>query len=297
MNIDELQVKASVIREDVVKMLVAAGSGHSAGALGVADVFTALYFGGVLNYKADEPEWLERDRLIVSCGHVVPVWYATLAHAGFFSREELDTLRKLGSRLQGHPHFDTVSKSNNLPGIEHASGPLGQGTSVAVGLAMGLKRRHVNGELSRLPRVVCMDSDGELQEGQVWEAYMAAAKYGLDNLTFVIDRNHIQIDGFTEKVMPLEPLKDKLEAFGLFAIEVDGHNIGSILDAFSFDNSVHRKPVAIIAHTIPGKGVSFMENIPEWHGRPAMGKGEAVEAIQELHEIRTLGGKIVGGHE
>lgn len=319
MEIVELDKIAAEIREDVVKMLVNAGSGHSAGAMGMADVMTALYLGGVLQVKPDEPEWEERDRLILSAGHLAPVLYATLARAGFFPKEELDTLRVFGSRLQGHPHHSVknpkskiqnsrhVSNSkyqipnmgqdfggepDNLPGVEATTGSLGHGVGLAVGLALGLRRRYELKELGRSPRVICVGSDGELQEGQAWEAFMTAAKYKLEQLTFVIDRNHIQIGGYTEEVMPMEPLRDKLEAFGLFVIEVDGHNIRALMDVFNFDQSIQSKPVAIIAHTVPGKGVSFIEDLPEWHGKPAMGKGEAVEALRQL---RTLGGKIVGG--
>ena len=296
MHIDDLQKRAASIREDLIKMLAEAGSGHAAGPLGMADVFTALYFGGVLKYRADDPWWDERDRLVLSCGHIVPVLYATLAHAGFFDRKELSTLRRYGSKLEGHPHHDSLDLENNLPGIESASGPLGQGTSISVGMALGLRVAYERGKISRLPRVVCIDSDGELQEGQVWEAFMAAAKFKLEHLTFVVDRNNIQIDGFTSQVMPVEPLKQKLESFGLFAIEVDGHNIESVIKAFQFDSSVHGKPVVIIAHTTPGKGISYMENMPEWHGKPPIAPGEATEAIRQLHELRSMGGKIICDH-
>lgn len=291
LTIDELQDKANVIREDIIKMLVEAGTGHSAGPLGMADVFTALYFGGVLNYKADDPWWEERDRLVLSAGHIVPVLYPVLAHAGFFEHEELFSLRKINSRLQGHPH------ARSVPGIENSSGPLGQGTSVAVGMALALRMDYKNKKISRLPRVICVTGDGELDEGQCWEAFMFASKNKLDQLTFVTDRNHIQIDGYTEEVMPLESLKNKMEAFGLHVIEVDGHNMQALLDAFSLDSVVHRKPVAIIANTIPGKGVSYMENLPEWHGKPPMNPEDAVAAIEEIHKLRTLGGKIISEHE
>jgi len=291
MNIQELGDKANEIREDIIKMLVEAGSGHSAGPLGMADVFTALYFGGVLTYKASDPWWEERDRMVLSAGHIVPVLYPVLAHAGFFPHKEIFTLRKINSRLQGHPHYKSV------PGIENSAGPLGQGTSVAVGVALALKMKHKEKEITRLPRVICVTGDGELDEGQCWEAFMFAAKNNLDNLTFVTDRNHIQIDGYTEEVMPLGNLKGKMESFGLSAHEVDGHNMQALLDVFSLDQAVHRKPMAIIANTIPGKGVGYMENLPEWHGKPPKEPGEAVEAIKDIHNIRTLGGKIIGEHE
>lgn len=291
MNIRDLQDKANLIREDIIKMLVEAGSGHSAGPLGMADIFTALYFGGVLEYRADEPWWRERDRLVLSAGHIVPGLYPVLAHAGYFPIEEMYSLRKINSRLQGHPHAKSV------PGIENTSGPLGQGTSVAVGMALALRMDFEAGKLSRLPRVICVDSDGEMQEGQTWESFMFAANNKLDNLTYVIDRNHIQIDGYTEEVMPLEPLVEKLESFGLQVFEIDGHNMQAILDAFAHDASVHRKPVAIVANTTPGKGVKYMENLPEWHGKPPSEPGEAVEALAEIHALRTLGGKIMSEHE
>jgi transketolase len=260
--------------------------------MGVVDILTALYFGGVLAYKNNDVEWMERDRLVLSAGHWAPSLYATLAKAGFFDRDELFGLRSLGSRLQGHPHYEVGGK-RNLPGIENVSGSLGQGVSMAVGVALGLRMRHEKKMLEKVPRVIVLGSDGELQEGMVWEAYMTASKYKLEHLTFVIDRNHIQIGGHTEEVMPIDPLREKLESFGLFVVEVDGHNIRSLIDVFSFDQSVQSRPVAIIAHTIPGKGVSFMEDDPEWHGKAAMGEGEAVEALRQL---RTLQGKIEGGH-
>lgn len=291
LSISQLQDKANEIREDIIKELVEAGSGHSAGPLGMADVFTALYFGGILNYKPDDPWWEDRDRLVLSVGHIVPGLYPVLAHAGYFPHDEIYTLRKLNTRLQGHPH------SRSVPGIEITAGPLGQGTSVAVGMALTLKMDYESGKRSHLPRVICITGDGELQEGQCWEAFMFAAANKLDNLTFITDRNHIQIDGYTEDVMPEEPLLEKLSAFGMHTMSIDGHNIETIIDALKFDQAIHRKPVAILANTIPGKGVEFMENKPEWHGKPPTGDGEAVEALKDLHEIRTLGGKIVGEHE
>lgn len=275
--------KASQIRESIIKMLVEAGSGHSAGPLGTADFFASLFFGGEFNYKADEPWWEGRDRLILSAGHLVPVLYASLAEAGYFNKKELDTLRDINSRLQGHPHM------RSLPGIENSSGPLGQGVSQAVGVAMTGKMDRKNWQ------VVCFSSDGEQQEGQVWEAYMTASKYELGNLSFVIDRNNIQIDGFTEEVMPLEPLRSKLSAFGLEVMVVDGHDIGSILGALR-KVKMNFKPSAIILETVPGKGVEFMEGLPEWHGKPP-DMGETVEALSDIHELRSLGGKIIAEHD
>ena len=274
-SIQELEEKANLIRQDVVKMLVTAGSGHSAGPLGLADVFTALYF-AILRYDPKNPHWPERDRFVLSCGHVCPVWYATLAHAGFFPKEELLTLRQIGSRLQGHPH------NLSLPGVETSSGPLGQGISQAIGMALV-------GKLDRARwRVVCMMSDGEQQEGQVWEALMFAGNRQLNNLTVVVDRNQIQIDGFTEEVMPLQPLKQKYEAFNWQVLEIDGHNIPEIIEAFNTTKAMMEKPTLIIAHTIPGKDVEFMENLPEWHGKtPTIG-----ESVEALRELRNLYGQI-----
>ena len=261
-------------------MLVEAGSGHSAGPLGMADVFATLYF-KVLNYKPEDPTWEGRDRLVLSCGHIAPVLYATLARAGFFPVSELQTLRKFGTRLQGHP------SRQDLPGLENSSGPLAQGTSQAVGIALGLrlKKSHV--------RVFLMMSDGEQQEGQTWEAVMFAGKNRLHNLTGIIDRNNIQIDGYTEDVMPLESLRAKYEAFGWHVLEVDGHNHQMIIDACQEAKAIFEKPTVIIAHTIPGKGVDFMEQKFEWHGIPP-NKEQAVLALKEL---RTLGGKIASEHE
>jgi transketolase len=291
MNTQQLQDKANEIREDTIKMLVEAGSGHSAGPLGMADVFTALYFGGQLNLDPQHPWREDRDRIVLSCGHICPAWYVTLAHAGYFSKDELSTLRKIDSRLQGHPY------ARSLPGVENTGGPLGQGISLAAGMAMVVRTKWVSGELgeigaTRIPRVICLTSDGELQEGQTWEAAMFASKNNLDHLTFITDRNHIQIDGYTENVMPLEPLAEKIGSFGFHVLSVDGHNIQEILNALQFDLSIHRKPVWIIANTIPGKGVSFMENMPEWHGKPPMEVKDAYQAVEELHQLRTLGGKI-----
>lgn len=279
-TIDELLEKANKLRETVIKILVNAGSGHCAGPLGSADFWTALYFGEVINYRCDEPWWEERDRVILSAGHYCPVFYSVLAEAGYFPKEELMTLRQIGSRLQGHP------VARILPGIETTSGPLGQGISQAVGMAM-------SGKLDdKKWRVICFMGDGEQEEGQVWEAYLCAAKYKLDNLTIVIDRNNIQIDGHTEDVMPLEIFKDKLMAFNLEVVDTDGHNFPEIIEALNRAKVNFGRPTAILMRTIPGKGVEFMENEPAWHGK-APKAGEAVEALMELKRIRTLGGRIV----
>lgn len=277
---EELQIKANEIRQEVVKMLVNAGTGHSAGPLGSADFWTLLYLGGLVNFRATEPWWEERDRVILSAGHYCPVLYAVLAEAGFFPKTELTTLRQLGSKLQGHPI------ARMLPGIETTSGPLGQGISQAVGMALAAKLDN------KKWRVVCFMGDGEQDEGQVWEAYLCAAKYALSNLTVVVDRNNIQIDGHTENVMPLGSLSTKLSAFNFNVIEVDGHNLADIAGAMGRARVTFEKPTAIVLRTTPGKGVDFMENEPVWHGRtPKL--SEAVEALAELRKIRTLGGRIV----
>ncbi len=279
-DIPKLQAIANQIRQDIIVMLVEAGSGHSAGPLGMADVFTALYF-HVLNHDPKNPKWPDRDRLVLSNGHICPLWYATLANAGYFPRDELKTLRKFGTRLQGHPHnLDT-------PGVENSGGPLGQGLSQAVGMALGAKldNKHC--------RIFCAMSDGEHDEGQTWEAILFAGKNKLHNLTAIMDRNNIQIDGFTEDIMPLEPLRAKYEAFNWHVLEVDGHNIQHVIDACNEAKAIFEKPTVIICHTIPGKGVDFMENNFEWHGKPP----NQEEARIALHELRTLGGRIKGEHE
>ena len=277
----EIKYKANDIREDIIDMLLNAGSGHSAGPLGLADVFACLYF-DVLNHDPKNPRMLARDRVVLSCGHVCPVLYACLAEAGYFPKEELKTLRKLNSRLQGHPH------NLSLPGLETTSGPLAQGASQAVGMAYGLMM-----DRQKSQRVYLIMSDGEQQEGQVWEAAMFAGKYKLHNLTAIIDRNNIQIDGYTENVMPLEDLKAKYEAFNWHVLEVDGHNHRQIIEACYEAKAIYEKPTLIIAHTIPGKGVDFMEGDFKWHGNPP-NKEQAALALKEL---RTLGGKIKSEHE
>jgi len=268
-TVAELQQKADEIRETVVKMLVNVGSGHTGGSLGSADFWTALYLGNIVRVNPSDPWNEDRDRVVLSAGHYCPAQYVVLAEVGFFPKEELFTLREIGSRLQGHPVVRCV------PGIENTSGPLGQGISQAVGMAMAARMDGKNW------RVICFMGDGEQQEGQVWEAYMMAAKNKLSNLTIVIDRNNMQIDGHTEEVMPLEPLRSKLEAFGLCVAEVDGHNVEEIIDAMNRAKTVFEVPTVIILHTIPGKGVDFMENKVEWHGK-APSLGEAVEALMEL---------------
>jgi transketolase len=285
-TIEELEEIAIEIRKSIIVMLEEAGSGHSAGPLGLADIFAALYF-DVLNHHPKEPEWDERDLLLLSNGHCVPVQYAAMAHAGYFDKKELMTLRKFGSRLQGHP------ERTKLPGLETTSGPLGSGISQAAGMALVLQR-----ELSKHRWVYVVTGDGELNEGNIWEAAMFAGKNKLGNLTAIIDRNNIQIDGPTEQVMPLEDLKGKWEAFGWHVIEIDGNNIEDVIDACSMARAIVEKPVAIIAHTIPGKGVDFMEFDYKWHGgAPGKGVPNHEQAKIALHNLRTLKGKIRSEHE
>ena len=280
-SIEQLESIANEVREDIISMLLEAGSGHPAGPLGLADIFVSLYY-DVLKNDPKNPLWEDRDILILSNGHCVPVRYAVMAHKGYFPRSELKTLRKLGTRLQGHP------ERNRLPGLETTSGPLGSGLSQANGIALSLRmdkqdHRHV---------YVVM-GDGETDEGNVWEAAMFAGKYKISNLTAILDRNNIQIDGFTEDVMPLENVRAKWESFGWYVIEVDGNNIEAFIDACSMARAIENKPVMIIAHTIPGKGVDFMENDFHWHGK-APDKEQAKKA---LHELRTLGGRIRSEHQ
>lgn len=278
----QIAVKANTIRKDIIKMLEEAGSGHSAGPLDLADIFATLYF-GVMKYDPKNPEWDERDFIFLSNGHCVPVQYAAMAEAGFFPKEELMTLRKFGSRLQGHP------ERTMLPGLENTSGPLGCGLSQAAGVAYSLK--HLDPQPHRF--VYTIMGDGELQEGNIWEAAMFAGKYGLGQLIAFIDRNNIQIDGSTEDVMPLEDLRGKWESFGWHVQEVDGHNIESIQDAVGMAKAIENKPSAIIAHTVPGKGVEFMEYNYKWHGMPP----NREQAKEALHDLRTLHGKITGEHQ
>lgn len=254
-DVKSLEKKANEIRQDIITTLAEAGSGHSAGPLGMADIFTAFYF-HILNHNPKKPDWKERDRLVLSNGHICPVQYVTMAHAGYFPLDELMTLRKLGSRLQGHPH------RGSLPGIETTSGPLGSGLSQAIGIALAARMDGAK------YHTYCLTSDGEHNEGNLWEAVMLAGKERLSNLTVVIDRNNIQIDGKTESVMPLEPLRDKYEAFNWHVLEIDGHNMRAIVDAVHEAKAIYEKPTVIIAHTIPGKGVSYMEGDYRWHGTP-----------------------------
>lgn len=280
-SLPALEKKANEIRIDLIKMLEQAGSGHSAGPLGLADIFTALYF-EVLKHNPKNPDWDERDILVLSNGHCVPVRYTAMAHAGYFDKKELITLRQFGSRLQGHP------ERTRLPGMETTSGPLGSGLSQAAGMAMALRM-----DKAQHRWVYCVMSDGEQDEGNTWEGAMFAAKYKLNNIIAITDRNNIQIDGPTETVMPLENLRDKWEAFGWHVLEIDGNDMEAVIDACNMAKAIVEKPVMIIAHTVPGKGVDFMEYDFHWHGAPPNHE-QAVKAIKEL---RTLGGKIRSEHQ
>ncbi len=269
-NPEKLEQIACQLRKDVVKMTHLAKSGHPGGSLSAADIFAVLFF-YKMNFDPKNPKWEGRDYFILSKGHICPVYYAALCRAGFFDEEELWTLRKFGSRLQGHP------ASEKMPEIEVSSGSLGQGLSIANGIGIALK--HDN----KPNRVYCMLGDGELQEGQVWEAIMTAAHYKLDNVCAIVDYNNLQIDGFVEEVMGIAPLPDKFRAFNWEVIEVDGHNIKELMKAFDEAEKVKGKPVVIIARTIKGKGVSYMENVAGWHGK-APNKEEFEQAMKELDE-------------
>lgn len=275
-SIEELYQISSDIRQSVIKMLEHAGSGHSAGSLGMADVFTALYF-YILKHDPHKSNWLNRDRVILSNGHICPVWYATLAQAGYFDKKELFTFRQINSRLQGHPHY------HSIPGVENTSGSLGQGLSQAIGVALALKME------GKPNQVYALLSDGEHQEGQTWESYLFASAQNLTNLTVLIDRNNIQIGGMTEDVMPLEKLKEKIESFNWHVIEIDGHNFEQIISACHQAQSDQVRPTAIICHTIPGKGVDFMEGRFDWHGKSP----DKEQAKIALKQIRTLNHKII----
>lgn len=280
-TIQWLERKANDIRIDIIKMLEEAGSGHSAGPLGMADIFTALYF-DIMKHDCNDPDWDGRDILLLSNGHTVPVRYATMAHAGYFPKTELKTLRKFGSRLQGHP------ERIRLPGLETTSGPLGCGLSQACGIALAMRMDAVKGRY-----VYVMMGDGELNEGNIWEAAMLAGKEKLHNIIGIIDRNNIQIDGPTEYVMPLGDLRGKWESFGWHVLEIDGNDIEAVIDACAMARSIVEKPVMIIAYTVPGKGVDYMEGDYHWHGMPPNHE----QAVEALKELRSLGGKIRSEHE
>ena len=270
LSYSQVEKKANSIRQSIIKMLAEAGSGHPGGPLGMADLMAALYF-KVLNIRPDEPSWSECDLFVMSNGHCAPVLYATLAERGFFDKNELSSLRKLNSRLQGHPEREM------LPGLETTSGPLGSGLSQAAGMAYAMQY------LERNPQrhVYCTMGDGELNEGNIWEAAMFASKYQLGQLIGIIDRNNIQISGTTDQVMPLENLRSKWEGFGWHVQEVDGHNVESIVEACSMARAITNRPSVIIAHTVPGKGVDFMEYDYRWHGK-APSQQEAARALEQL---------------
>lgn len=278
-KVQELQKQANEIRQSIIKSLTRARSGHTAGSLGMTDIFTYLYFHG-MKHDPENPDWEDRDIFVLSNGHICPGLYATMAHAGYFPVEELKTLRQLGSRLQGHPHRGV------LPGIETTSGPLGSGISQAIGMALATRIDSAGKTSGRF--VYCCVGDGELDEGQNWEAIMMASKYKLHNLIVIVDRNNIQIDGYTEDVMPLNDLSEKFESFNWHVQEISGHNFEMIDDAIDQGKAVFDKPSVIIANTIPGKGVDDFERRPEWHGK-APNSDETKEA---LNDLRTLGGKI-----
>jgi len=274
----ELRERANTIRRDIIEMLVEAGSGHSAGPLDMADVFTAMYF-HILRHDPQRPMWDERDRLILSNGHICPARYAAMAEAGYFSKAELARLRRFGSPLQGHPD------RTRLPALETTSGPLGAGLAQAAGMAYVAKMDNRNW------RVYCIVSDAEEQCGLHWEAVQFAAKFGLDHLTCIVDRNGIQIDGSTEDVMPLEPLRPKYDAFNWQTFECDGNDMAAIIETVGRAQTVQHRPSVIIAHTLAGKGVEFMEGDYHWHGKPPT----AQQAVEALRELRTLGGRIEAG--
>jgi len=280
-NVMKLKLMANLIRQDIITMLSESKSGHTAGPLGMADVFTALYF-NFMRIDPNKPKDPNRDFLVLSNGHICPVQYAAMANRGYFRKRELLTFRKTGSRLQGHPHRES------LPGLETSSGPLGEGLGQAAGMALGLKRD------GKKNRVICLTSDGEHEEGSTWEAVMFAATYNLGNLTCIIDRNKIQIDGPTEEIMPLNSLKEKYLSFGWGVIDIDGNDMEKIVEVLNISAIPREKPLVIVAHTIPGKGVSFMEKDYRWHGKPPS-KEEAGKALIELEDerLRLLGLKEV----
>ncbi len=271
-KIRNLKLLSNTLRQNIIKMVYKARSGHPGGSLGMADIFTALYFHH-LNLYPKKPKHPDRDLLVLSNGHICPVLYAAMAKKGFFPKKELLTFRQTNSRLQGHPHREA------LPGLETSSGPLGSGLSQAAGIALALKND------KKRNKVVCITSDGEHQEGNTWEAIMFAEKYGLDNLTVIVDRNKIQIDGETEEVMPLKSLREKYASFGWGVVEINGNNMKDILTALQISLKPRKNPLVIIAHTTPGKGVSFMENEYEWHGK-APNEEETIKALEELEEQR-----------
>lgn len=270
-KIKKLELIANKLRQHVIKMVANAGSGHQGGPLGMADIFAALYF-HVMHHDPKNPEWEDRDRLILSNGHICPIRYAAMAEAGYFPKKELMTLRQLGSRLQGHP------ERTKLPGSETTSGPLGAGLAQAAGIAYAAKMD------DRTYHVYALTSDGEHEAGLHWEAMMFAGKNRLDNLIQILDRNNIQIDGDTEDIMPLEPLRKKYEAFNWYVVECNGNDMHDVLRAIDEAKVMRQKPVLIMAHTVPGRGVSFMENDYHWHSQPFK-DGQEEQALKELRFI------------
>jgi transketolase len=291
-KIKKLETKANDIRISIIEMLIEAKSGHTAGPLGMADIFAHLYFHS-MKHDPKNPSWADRDRLVLSNGHICPVLYSTMAHAGYMPVEELKTLRKFGSRLQGHPHREY------MPWLENSSGPLGSGLSQATGMA--LADRMDNG-VGTDKTIYALLSDGEHDEGNTWEAVLLAGKEKLRNLIAIVDRNNIQIDGYTENIMPLGDLGAKYEQFGWHVQEIDGHNMRDINDAILKAKAVYEKPSVIIARTIPGKGVKEFERDYRWHGNPpGLGPTDKIAKDKQgevaLKELRTLGGQIRSEHE
>ena len=270
-TLEELAARARRIRRHIVEMTAAAQSGHPGGSLSSVEILVALYFGGVLRYDANRPDWPERDRFILSKGHATPVLYGTLAEAGYFPVEELMTFRRLNSRLQGHP------KINTAPGIEMSAGSLGQGLSYSIGQLVAAR---LDGKDYR---VYCLLGDGECQEGQTWEGLMAAPYHGIDRLCAIIDRNGLQNDWYVKDTMEVDPLADKLRAFNWHTLEVDGHDLRQLLDAFAEAKATTGRPTAIVARTVKGKGVSFMENSPAWHAGGASPE-QLQQALEEIGE-------------
>ncbi|MDF1515712.1 MAG: transketolase [Anaerolineae bacterium] len=268
LSVPDLVRKAAQIRCDIIEMITTAGAGHPGGSLSAADIVTALYF-RVMRIDPAQPNWPDRDRFILSKGHACPVWYAALAERGYFDKAHLGTLRRLNSILQGHPDM------NKTPGIDMTAGSLGQGLSVGLGMALSGKLCHAD------YHVWIVLGDGEVQEGSVWEAAMAAANFKLDNLTAILDRNGLQNDNFVADIQPLEPLADKWHAFGWHVVEIDGHNMTAVVHALENARTAKGKPTLILAHTVKGKGVSYMENVAVWHGR-APSQDEAECALEEI---------------
>lgn len=273
-SVEMIEARAKSMRKNIIKMLNKAGSGHPGGSLSATDIVASLYFGGVMKHSPDSPQDPERDYFILSKGHAAPVLYAVLVELGIVPEEELSTLRKMHSRLQGHPD------SKKLPGVEVSTGSLGQGLSIAAGLALGARINNQNGSV-RKNRVFTLLGDGELEEGQVWEAAMFAAHYSLDNLIAIVDNNNLQIDGDVRDVAGLDDICAKFQAFGWQTVEVDGHDVNAIITALQAATMIKGKPVCIVAHTVKGKGVSFMENQAGWHGK-APDDEQTAQALAEL---------------